>query len=508
MKPTSSTNFYDSSPPGNEWRVVEEYEIESPFNSVQILFNENTEEYLYRVLEPDISEGTRRLIEKFTQQFLDEIRTFPKTRDERKAFIRRMVDGYIEKDSSKLSPIEKDEIFYSIYKKIEGYDKIHLPVLDESIEDISCSGPGIPIFVFHRTLGSIRSNLTFESDLVLDNFVRWLVQRSGKHISTSNPMADCTLPDGSRLQATLGREVTNRGSSFSIRRFKRIPFTPVELLQLHTLDLEMATYIWNTVQRGSNIFVIGGTASGKTTTLNSALLFVPPTKKVVSIEDTREMNIPNENWVSLVTRQGIGNLNPLSKKRSGEIDMFDLLVAGLRQRPDLIIVGEVRGQEASTVFQSMATGQTAYGTFHAEDIGALVHRLQGKPINIPRSMIASLNVVIIQAVVRIKGNIVRRIKQIIEVGGYDSLSNEISVNTVFEWSPNDDSFSYVGQSLFREDEEEIVEKREILDYAVKNKLATYEEFTSLIGSYYLNRNGLLEKIHNYKTGDGDEDSTV
>src|SRR2546428_5481465 len=210
-------------------------------------------------------------------------------------------------------------------------------------------------------------------------------------------MLDATIPDGSRLEATLVRHVTKRGSSFTIRRFRENPFTPLDLVRFKTMSPEMMAYMWLAIENGQSMKMCGGTESGKTTTLTGILLSIPPQMKIVSIEDTRELNLPHENWVPLLTRGGFGGKSAVTGKAAGEIDMFDLLTAALRQRPQYLMVGEVRGPEAFVVFQAMATGKSAYTTFHADDVQAMVHRLENDPINLPRALVAALDIVLLQA---------------------------------------------------------------------------------------------------------------
>jgi flagellar protein FlaI len=428
--------------------LIEEYAVEPPFSSVRISRQNDSGVYSYAVTEPVLLDDSRSFLERARRDFISSLTSYPASRKERIILIRTFIKNFNVSTKSRLSELELEKVFYFIYRELEGSGRIQAPLLDDSIEDISCVGPNVPLHVVHRKYGSIVSNIVFGEDSELDNFVRLIVQRSGKHISIAVPMVDCSLPNGARLQATLGREVTKNGSSFTIRRFKDNPFTPLDLIELGTMNEDVAVYLWQAIEKGENMFIIGGTASGKTTTLNAILLFVPPNKKIVSIEDTKEINIPHENWIQSVTRQGTGDVNPLTRKRVGEVDMFDLLVNSLRQRPDYIIVGEVRGREAYTVFQSMATGQTALSTFHSNDIPSLIHRLEGEPLNIPRSMISSLKIVVVQGVVNVRGNTVRRVKKVVEIVGLEKSSNEVVTNTVYEWDPVSDKILFNGHSYF------------------------------------------------------------
>src|SRR6266571_130824 len=336
-----------------------------------------------------------------------------------------------------IQPILKNfsyvRIMYYVYRDFMRYGPIDVVMTDIQVEDVSCDGVNVPFYIYHRKYGSIPSNLKFDNAEELDTFVIWLAQRSGKHISVAKPMLDATIPDGSRLQATLGMHVTKRGSSFTIRRFRENPFTPLDLVRFKTMSPEMMAYMWLAIENGQSMLICGGTASGKTTTLNAILLFIPPQMKIVSIEDTRELNLPHENWVPLLTRAGFGGKSQVTGKPAGEIDMFDLLTAALRQRPQYMMIGEVRGPEAFVVFQAMATGKSAYTTFHADDVQAMVHRLENDPINLPRALVAALDIVLLQAQVKVGTDMTRRVKAIVEVVGTDPESNELITNSAYTW---------------------------------------------------------------------------
>src|SRR5438876_650380 len=217
-------------------------------------------------------------------------------------YLRRQADGVLRELGVELHPVSKERIMYYVNRDFTRYGPIDVVMTDPQVEDVSCDGVRVPFYIYHRKYGSIPSNLKFDSAEELDSFVVWLAQRSGKHISVAQPMLDATIPDGSRLQATLGMHVTKRGSSFTIRRFRENPFTPLDLVRFKTMSPEMMAYLWLAIENGQSMLICGGTASGKTTTLNAILLFIPPQMKIVSIEDTRELNLPHENWVPLLTR--------------------------------------------------------------------------------------------------------------------------------------------------------------------------------------------------------------
>ena len=344
--------------------------------------------------------------------------------------------------------------------------------------------------MYHRKYGSLRSNVVFHDEEELSYFVIRLAQKCGKHISIAEPMLDATMPDGSRIQMTLGTQVTTNGSTFTIRKFRADPFTPPDLIALNTVSAEIMAYFWLAVENRVNALIAGSTASGKTTILNALSLFIPRDAKIVSIEETREINLPHPNWIPGVSRSGFGEI--VQDKMVGEIDLYDLMKAALRQRPEYIIVGEIRGREAYVLFQAMATGHATYSTVHADSAKSLIHRLEGKPIEIPRVMLQALDVVSIHFTTRVKGKRVRRCKQVVEIIDIDPTTKEILTNEVFRWDPIEDKFIYTGKSYILEKirakwdmtkeeiTQEIRRRTEILEWMQKNNLRTFKEVAKVI----------------------------
>ena len=418
------------------------------------------------------------------------------------------MDQIIDDYALKSSTPSKKKIVYFLKKQFLGLDRLEVLMKDPNIEDISCDGSSTPIFVYHRRYGSLKSNVQFDNEEELSDFVVKLAQKCGKHISIAEPMLDATMPDGSRLQTTLSTEVTTKGSTFTIRKFKEYPFSPPDLIEFNTMSAEMIAYLWLAVENGINALVAGGTAAGKTSTLNALCLFIPREAKIVSIEETREINLPHPNWIPGVSRSGFGEV--VGGKVVGEIDMYDLMKAALRQRPEYILVGEIRGREAYVLFQAMATGHTTYSTVHADSAASLIHRLEGKPINIPRIMLQALDIVCIQVISRIKNKRARRCKQIIEIIDIDPATKEILTNEVFRWDPIDDIFTYSGKSyileriraekdLSREEmAQEIKRRSQLLDWMNKSNVREFKKVSTLIALYVENPAQLMEKIQDGK----------
>ena len=466
------------------------------YSYVRVLYNTMVNEYFYEVIEPKLIEEESDLLEVLKEILVENLELLEDAgRKERDTYLRRVVDGLLRELGITLHPVSKERIMYFVLRDFIRYSAIDVVMIDTNVEDVSCDGVGIPFYIYHRKYGSIPSNLKFTDAEELDQFVVWLAQKCGKHISVAQPMLDATIPDGSRLQATLGKHVTKRGSSFTIRRFKENPFTPLDLIRFKTMSPDMMAYMWLAIESGQSMLICGGTASGKTTTLNAILLFIPPQMKIVSIEDTRELNLPHENWVPLLTRGGFGGKSA-SGRAAGEIDMFDLLAAALRQRPQYLMVGEVRGAEAFVVFQAMATGKSAYTTFHADDVQSMVHRLENDPINLPRALVAALDLVLLQAQVKVGTDMTRRVKALIEIVGTDPESNELITNSAYTWNPADDTFNYSGHSYVYEKvmlarnwtqrrmEQEVKRRIDIFEYMKKIAMKNYREVAKIVSSYY------------------------
>ncbi len=480
--------------------AVEEVEVSAvkePFSYVRVIYDKDKSEYLYETWEPSLDDKEQKLLDLVKDSLnrtleYDSEKMAEKDKEE---YLKEAIDSFIKSRGLRLDPASKDKVTYYIIRDYVGYGPVDVMMNDPRVEDVSCDGVRIPLFVFHQKYESIKTSVVFPDDDALNSFAISLGQRCAKQLSVASPILDGTSTEGHRVQATYSREVTTRGSSFTIRRFKERPFTPVELVKFNTASAEMVAYIWVAIEHGKSMMICGGTASGKTATLNSAGLFIRPGAKIVSIEDTREINLPHENWIPGATRGGVGERGP-DGKAAGEIDMYDLVRAALRQRPNYIIVGEVRGKETYTMFQAMATGHPTMSTMHADSVKSMVNRLENPPINTPRILLTALNFVVIQTHARIGDSIVRRIKQIVELVGFEPETNELITNTVYEWDPATDSFVYKGHSFLfdeitemknmthEEMEAEFQRRIDIVNYMVEKNTTDHREISKIVVSYY------------------------
>jgi flagellar protein FlaI len=336
-----------------------------------------------------------------------------------------------------VSQEELEALRYLLLRDKDGMGNIQPLISDPYIEDVSCSGVG-SIFIEHKVFGGLKTRISFDTEDALDNYVIKLSEKIGKPVTVAEPIVDATLPDGSRVNIVFGNDVAKRGSNFTIRKFSPIPMSVLDLIEGGTLSYEMAAYISLMVEEGMNTFVSGETASGKTTLLNAISTFISPTAKIVSIEDTPELQVPHPNWIREVIR-GSG------KDDESSVTMFDLLRAALRQRPNEIIIGEIRGQEGAIAFQAMQTGHACMATFHASSVEKLIQRLTGDPINIPKAHVDNLNLVIIMSSVRLPGGrIARRVLSINEIVGFNPEGNSFDFIEVFRWNSSTDSFDFPG----------------------------------------------------------------
>ena len=492
---------------------VEVYAIKEPHAYVQIIKNNRTHEMRYHAIEPRLSRDERLILDFIEKTLVDVLDLQPSELDntELEEYIRGKFEEVLFDYSISLGDEESDEeatkerLLYYVLRDFIGEGPIDVVMNDPNIEDISCDGPHVPVFVYSRNYEALTTTIRFPDHETLDSFVIRMAQRAQKHVSIAEPILDATMRDGSRLQATLAREVSAFGSTFTLRKFKETPFTPIDLVRFGTMSSAMLSFLWMVIEHHMSAIYSGGTASGKTTAINALMMFIPPQNKVVTIEDTRELRVPEPNWIAGITRDGFGPRDAHGRQ-AGEIDMFQLLKNALRQRPEYIVVGEVRGKEAYSLFQAMATGHAAYGTMHADSVDAVIHRLESDPINIPRSLLEALDVVAVQIQTRVAGKRVRRTKQITEIVGLDPNTREILTNEVFSWDPGSDQFEFSGISyaLERIAAEtgktppeilaEMEQRIEVVNFLVDTDVRDYDEVARWIKRYYKDQERVMREV--------------
>jgi flagellar protein FlaI len=481
----------------------EVYPLIEPYAYAAIAREPKTGGMLYFIIEPTLLEEEKAFYSKLQAILVEELDVDVRkiaSLEEAAKFLRKEVERTVKEYKFKIAAETLDKLMYYLSRDLVNLGRIEPVMRDHMIEDISCDGPGVPIYIWHRQFESIPTNIRFENAKELDNFVVKLAYLCNKHVSIASPMVDGGLPDGSRVQLTYAKEVTRRGSSFTIRRFKADPLTITDMISFNTITPEIGAYFWYAIEKKACILVGGGTASGKTTLLNCISMFIMPDDKVVTIEDTPEMNIPHDNWISAIARVGFG-----STGGSAEISTFDLLKAAMRQRPDYLIVGEVRGEEAFTLFQAMATGHGGLSSLHADSVRAAIRRLESAPLNIPRTLLPTLHLIGVQSRLKINDRPARRLIQLTEVLGIDPSSGEIDMQDLYKWEPRTDSFTYSGRSQIMERlaeragvapetvSQELQRRRTVLDYLVKMKIRRYKEVGAVIRDYYADPSKTYER---------------
>ncbi|MEM2902984.1 MAG: type II/IV secretion system ATPase subunit [Candidatus Bathyarchaeia archaeon] len=478
----------------------EVYPIEEPYAYAAIVKDPETQRILYEVIEPTLKEDEEKHLKEIKNLLMEELDISLRdieNREKAKEYLRLKTSEVIKKYRMKVPRESFDKLLYYIIRDFLGYGKIDPLMKDPNIEDISIDGVNVPVYVWHRFYESMPTNIVFKTENELNSFIIRLAYLAGKNISVASPILDASLPDGSRVQLTYGSEVTRRGSTVTIRRFKADPLTISDLIAFNTVSSEMAAYLWYIIEHKASLMVAGGIACGKTTMLNCLSMFIKPEMKIVSVEDTPELNLPHENWVPSVVRVTFGG--------EGNITLYDLLKAAVRQRPDYIIVGEVRGEEAYTLFQAIATGHLGMCTIHAESVEAVINRLVSEPMNIPKTLIAMMNVIMVMTRTEIAGKPARRVSTITEIAGINPKSKEIITQEVFRWRPRDDQFEYLGGSsilernmkkmgLSKDDVQRELQRRKIiLEWMVKRGVRKHADVARIIREYYANPDRLFQK---------------
>jgi len=482
----------------------EVYPILEPYVYAAIVKEPETQKIRYEVIEPTLLEEEAELLKEIKKILMEEIDVNLKeidTREKAAEYLKQKIREVIENYKLRIADEAIDKLMYFTVRDFIYYGKINPLMKDSMVEDISTDGVNIPIYVWHREHESLPTNIIFEDEDELNSFVTRLAYLSGKAISIASPILDASLPDGSRIQLTYGNEITRRGSTFTIRRFRIDPLTISDLISFNTLSSEIAAYFWYAIENRASVLVAGGVASGKTTLLNCLSMFIKPEMKIVSVEDTAELNLPHENWIPSVVRTGFGR----KERGAGAITLFDLLKAAVRQRPDFIIVGEVRGAEAYTLFQAMATGHLGMSTIHGESVEAVIQRLESEPMNIPRSLLSMIDVVAIQVRTEINDRPARRTERVTEMLSFQPETKELLMKDVFRRNPRSDSFQYMGQShilnrimekMGRTEEEvrkELQRRQTVLDWIVRKKVRRYTEVARIIREYYANPDRVSRK---------------
>jgi flagellar protein FlaI len=475
---------------------VEYYPLKPPFSYAAIVQNEETLEYLYILDELPLNRSERDGYFKLRGILEFELQA-PEAEETLSESFRRQLPEVLAKHKGIFGGIPEvgmRKILHTLEKDIVGYGKIDPLMYDENVEDIGCGGIGKSLFLWHRKYENIKTNVMFRDEQDLDDFIMRVVHKAGKHVSIAFPIVDVTLPEKHRLAVSFGKETTPSGTSFTIRKFRKDAFTIVDLIENETIDESIAAYLWLLMESKMSVMIIGATGAGKTTALNAVACLVRPNFKIISVEEVAEINLPHENWTSTIARSGFGT------EGEGEITLYDLIKSAVRHRPDLILVGEVRGEEAYVLFQALATGHGGLCTLHAEDVDTAIKRLTQPPMNIPSSIIPLMNCVINVKHVRTpvflesgKRLSSRKFTNIAEVRDASTLQE------VFTWNASTDTFqenlaeSYLLKKMATSLDipveklvDELEYRKRVLLYMVERGIRDYRSVNNILSKYYNN----------------------
>ncbi len=499
-------NFSPKIPPlkgfKDKTKVNVRYCLIEPFAYAHIYWDSKIYEVRYDIEEPKLDEKEEKLKQKLTYAMRNLINFDVIVKQDEQSLLE-----YIDK-KLKILAIEFGldlsyesymKVYYYLCRDFIGFNEVDPILKDYFVEDIECNGVDTPVYLVHRIYRNMRTNLVFNDIENLTGFVEKLAQRAGKYVSYANPVLDASLPDGSRVNATYTKDISNKGPTFTIRKFTKTPWTPTQLIAFNTLSPEMIAYFWLMVQYKRSLLLTGGTASGKTTLLNAIAFFIPPEARVVSIEDTLELNLPRDNWLPSVVRSatGVGKL--------GEIDLFTLLRASFRQNPDYVIVGEVRGKEAYVLFQGMASGHASISTMHADSVDTVIKRLETPPIELSPTLLNTLDAVCIMTHAIVNKRETRRLKKVVEIVNVDE-EGVAQTNTPFIWNASEDDFYFKSQSrifekiaqdygMSMQELETEFKRRTLLIYRMyEQKIFGFKQVQELINEYYKKPEIVLQKF--------------
>ncbi len=471
------------------------YSLIVPYVSCHIYWNKEVGEVVYEIEEPLLNDKEKRLLEEVEKAMMEMINVSSVNQNVL-SYLDKMLKIVLDELGERIEQETYSRFFYYIYRDFLGFNELEPMLRDFFIEDVECNGINSPVYIVHRVYRNLRTNLVYHDMSTLGNFVEKLAQKCGRYVSYANPLLDGTLPDGSRVNATYTVDISSKGPTFTIRKFTKIPITPMQLVKSNTLSPEILAYFWLLMQYKCNVLITGGTGSGKTTLLNAIAFFIPPEARVVSIEDTRELQLPRENWLPSVSRSGVSGI--------GEVDLFTLLKESFRQNPDYVIVGEVRGKEASVLFQGMASGHPSLSTIHADSVESVINRLETPPISLNPSLLNILDVLAVMTHAVVKKQETRRVREVVEILEVSS-KGEASSNQLIKWDASEDKFyfktlSHVFDKIctrYGLEKEKLIEEFELRTKLIfklfKKGVSEFNEMQKIITEYYKDPEAVLEK---------------
>lgn len=480
------------------------YPLIKPFAYAHVKWDDDQKEVIYHLEEPTLDEEDKEALTMIKDNLSEKLEislSAVKDREKVVAYLEQKINELLLELGVELEEEQHNKIMYYIYRDYVGLGKIEPLMHDPYIEDMGCDGTNIPIFAVHSEFGSVKTDVIFKKEEPLKNLVIKLAERCGRYVSYANPLLDGALPDGSRVNASLTDDVTSHGPTFSIRKFQETPFSSINMMKLGTANAELMAYMWLIEQYQQSYLICGGTSTGKTSFLNSVVSFIPPEDKIVSIEDTRELQLPHENWIPSVTRSMFGT------ESNSDVDMNKLLEESFRQNPDYVVVGEVRGKEASVLFQGMSSGHPSVGTMHASGPNDVVKRLVTPPISLSPALVESLDVIVVMTHAKGVKKSARRVRAIHEVQKVMSDSQSARTNEIFSWTARDDSFRMRGEPyLFDEisndygiskDElhQELENRKKVLEWLAEKGVDNFDKVSRIISEYYKNKEEIMKMVN-------------
>jgi flagellar protein FlaI len=478
------------------YKIAERYPLYEPFVHVAIAQNPSTGEFKYILDELQLDVVERNIYDKILEILLAEIAAPGEKIDDPRQFFVTEAEKIVGKYRISLGwlpDVSWSKILYHAQRNLVGFGRIDSLMHDPNIEDISCDGVRKPVYVWHRKYENLETNLEFEDDQELDDAVVKLVHMAGKHVSSAFPIVDASLPGKHRLAVCYRREVTPFGTAFTIRKFREDPYSIIDLINLGTLSDEMAAYIWMCLENRASVMVLGGTASGKTTLLNALACLIKPGSKIITIEETAELNLPLENWISLIARRSYG----LGESQTGEVTLFDLVKTSMRHRPDILVVGEIRGNEAYVLFQALATGHGGMATMHAENIDSAIKRLVQKPMDIAPAYMPLMNVVVTIRRVHLPKSKTGEMKAFRRILSMDEIADYEDYRNTFKWKAAEDTFASSfkdGLMLpaiaerrglsWQELLDEMKRRENVLGWMRTRNIRSYKDVAAIITEYY------------------------
>jgi len=493
----------------NQSRVIERYAVREPVVYISIARDE-IGSLIYLIEEPKLTEEEAMIYGQLMDVLQYELQApYDSTKTDPKAFFDEQAKKVITKYaiSMGITPnVTWNKVYYYITRDMVGFGPLEPIMADPNVEDVSIDGVGKDVYIWHKKYESLKSNLNFSTEKGLDDTIIRMVHMAGKHISTAYPIVDATLPGRHRLVATFRKEVSRHGSTVTIRKFREDPFTVIDLLNFKTLNHQMAAYSWLLMEHSVSAIIVGSTASGKTTLLNSLVSLTRPSSKIVTIEETQEINIHHQNWVPLVARLGYG----VGAEKIGEVALFDLVKASMRMRPDMLIVGEVRGEEAYVLFQAISTGHGGMCTLHADEVESAVQRLTSKPMDVAPIHMKFLDLMYVVRNTSVTDPVTKKTSRTRRVLSVTEILDYGKYNRVFEWDPASDTQMLVKGSFMGSEKlktiskdtgrsmdeliEDIRRREVILHWLQKHQIRNFKELGRIFEKYHERRGDFYNEV--------------